>query len=273
VSSYVVDNASSDASVEAVAANYPEVIVVASDVNLGFARANNFGATRARGRYLLLLNPDTILHAGAIDRLVRYLEQRPAVAAVGPRLVNSDGTLQRSIERLPTLFTEWWRLWHLNRFYPVSDYPQSVHVATVPQQVEVLNGACLLLRREAVSPTGLFDEAYFVYSEEIDLCDRLRKGGWERHWLPDAIVTHSGGQSTRQVADQMFLELYRNKVKFFRKRRGPLSASLYKLILLQAALARCCLGLAAQILPPSKRQVWTDAFRQYRRLLSVLPTH
>lgn len=268
----VFDNASADGSAEAVAANYPLVRLEVSPENLGFARANNRAALSAQGRFWLLLNPDTVVHPGAVDALVRYLASQPQVAAAGPRLVNPDGSLQPSIERLPTLSNEWWRLLHLDHLYPVSKYPQSALASRRPQRVEVLAGACLLLRREAVEAAGLFDEEYFVYSEEIDLCDRLYQKGWALHWVPEAVVTHLGGQSTRQVADWMFIELYRNKVKFFRKRRGQVSAWLYKLVLLQAALVRYGLGKLMLILPLRRRKEWIEAGRQYGLLLGKLPS-
>ena len=266
----VFDNASTDGSAEAVAASYPTVRLEVNPQNLGFGRANNRAVLRAKGRFWLLLNPDTIVHSGAIDALVSYLDRQPGVAAVGPRLVNSDGSLQRSIERLPTLYNEWWRLLHLDRLYPMSQYPQSTLNSRQPQRVEVLSGACLLMRREAVETRGLFDEEYFMYSEEIDLCDRLHRDGWELHWVPEAVVTHLGGQSTRQVAAPMFIELYRNKVKFFRKRRGLVSAWFYKLILLQAALARYVLGNVMRIFPLRNRQAWIEVGRQYGLLLGKL---
>jgi GT2 family glycosyltransferase len=202
---------------------------------------------------------------------VNYLANHSDVAAVGPRLVNPDGSLQPSIERLPTVCNEWWRLFHLDQLYPVSKYPKSKLASRQPQRVEVLAGACLLLRREAVEAGGLFDEEYFVYSEEIDLCDRLHHEGWELHWVPDAVITHLGGQSTRQVADRMFIELYRNKVKFFRKRRGQTSAWFYKLVLLQAALVRYGLGKLMLILPLTRRNELINVGRQYGLLLGQLP--
>ncbi len=267
----VFDNASTDGSAEAVATEYPQVCLEVSPENLGFARPNNRAAARAQGRFWLLLNPDTVVHPGALDALVGYLTSQPQVAGVGPRLINPDGSLQPSIERLPTPYSEWWRLLHLDRLYPVSKYPRSALASLRPQRVEVLSGACLLLRREAVETAGLFDEDYFIYSEEIDLCDRLHQQGWELHWVPEAVVTHLGGQSTRQVADQMFLELYRNKVRFFRKRRGQLSAWLYKLVLLQAALIRYGLGKLVRFLPLGRRQEWMETGRQYGLLLVKLP--
>lgn len=267
----VVDNASSDGSVARVSAAFPQVVCLASEVNLGFARANNRAAALAQGRYLLLLNPDTLVAAGTIDYLLHYLEAHPHVGAVGPRLLNADGTLQLSVERLPSLFREWWRLFHLDRFYPLSHY-RPARGELVTRRAEVINGACLLLRRDDVPPPGLFDEAYFVYSEETDLCDRLREAGRELHWVPAVAVTHYGGRSTQQAADAMFLELYRNKILFFRKRRGTLTASLYKLLLLAAAGSRYLLGQAARLLPRPQRQRWLTLARQYGRLIRALPS-
>lgn len=267
----VFDNASKDGTTEAVAAEYPQVHLMASSENLGFARANNRAAAIAQGQFWLLLNPDTIVHPGALDELVHHLVAQPHVAAAGPRLVNPDGSLQPSIERLPSLFREWWRLFHLDHVYPVSQYGQAVLASRSPQQVEVLNGACLLLRADVVRPLGLFDEDYFVYSEEIDLCDRLGEAGWDLHWLPAAVVTHVVGRSTSQVADHMFIELYRNKIKFFRKRRNALSGAMYKFILLQAALVRFALGQVAHALPFSHGRAGANNIaRQYGLLLAAL---
>jgi GT2 family glycosyltransferase len=267
----VFDNASQDGSAEAVAVGYPRVRLMVSPHNLGFARANNQAAAAAKGQYWLLLNPDTLIHRGAIDRLVQFLAERPGVAGVGPRLNNLDGSLQLSVLRRPTLFREWWRLFHLDWLYPLSVYPASAMASSLAQRVEVISGACLLLRRRAVEDMGLFDEDYFVYSEEDDLCDRLTQAGWELHWVPEAVVTHKGARSTQQVADEMFVELYRNKTKYFRKRRGQLSGELYKLILLQAALARYLTGQAMQALGWRGAGQWIDNARRYRLLIAALP--
>jgi GT2 family glycosyltransferase len=266
----VFDNASVDGSVEAITAEYPAVRLIANSQNLGFARANNRAVTSAQGRYWMLLNPDTIVRPGALDTLLPYLESHPQVAAIGPRLVHPDGSVQQSVERLPTLFREWWRLFHLDRIYPLSRYPQSTLASRQPQRVEVLSGACLLIRPEAVKVIGLFDEEYFIYSEEIDLCDRLHQSGWELHWVPEAVVIHLRGQSTRQVADRMFVELYRSKVKFFRKRRGSVSAWLYKLVLFQTALFRYAVGQLLRFVPLKRRTEWIGSGRQYGLLLGQL---
>ena len=266
----VFDNASEDGSPQAVAAAYPQVRLLISNENLGFARGNNRAAQTAQGRYWLLLNPDTMVQPRAIDVLMGALAGQAQVAAVGPQLVNADGTPQPSIERLPSLFNEWWRLFHLDRVYPVSQYAGSALAGRRPQRVEVLSGACLLLQRDALEAHSLFDEDYFVYSEEIDLCDRLRAAGWALQWVPEAVVTHFGGRSTRLAADRMFIELYRNKVKFFRKRRGHAAARLYKLVLLQAALVRFGLSKLASVLPIGRRAELRETGRQYGLLLGQL---
>lgn len=267
----VVDNASNDGSAEAVAGAYPQVKLIVCSENIGFARANNRAAVLTTGQYLLLLNPDALVHSDAINRLLEFIDEHQEVAAVGPRLVNPDGSDQPSIWRRPTLFREWWRLFHLDRVIPLSVYPPSALTSARARRVDILHGACLLLRGDVVRGMGLFDEDYFVFSEEIDLCDRLGQAGWRLQWVPQAVVTHKGSQSTRQVADAMFIELYRNKTKFFRKRRGRLAAMLYKLILLQAALARYLTGQALRLFRQRGHNQWIDTSRQYGLLIAALP--
>jgi GT2 family glycosyltransferase len=190
----------------------------------------------------LLFTPDAIRHRGALDGMVAHLQAHPALGMVGPRLLNPDGSLQISAHPRPTLGREAWRLFHLDRFWPRSCYGRRFWQQTEAQAVEVLMGACLLLRREAVDAVGLFDERFFMYSEEVDLCKRFRAAGWGIDYLPTVQVTHYGGQSTRQVAEAMFLELYRSKVLYFRKHEGERVAAQYKRLLWLAALARRLTG-------------------------------
>lgn len=269
---WVVDNASSDGSAAMVRERFPQVRMIENRENAGFARANNQAAAIAKSRYLLFLNPDTLIHQGALNSLLRHLETHPGVGAVGPRLLNLDGSLQVSVHPAPTLFRELWRLFHLDRLFPVSQYDPSIMISMRPAPVDALMGACILVRRKLLEEVGLFDEGYFVYSEEVDLCERIRRAGWEIHWVPEAIVTHVGGQSTRQMADEMFLELYRNKVLFFRKHRGRFQANLYKIVLFLAALTRFLLGQVFRSVLFSRRDEWLGKAAQYRLLIAVLPS-
>lgn len=263
----VVDNASTDGSAQMVAEHFPQVRLIQNAENRGFGRANNQAAAQAEGCYLLLLNPDTVIRERAVQALVDHLHRHPQVGAVGPCLLNPDGSLQVSAHPAPTLTREAWRLLHLDALVPFSQYPAAKWRSTAPQAVEVLMGACLLVRSDLFRQVGMFDEQFFIYSEEVDLCHRIRQAGWELHWLPAARVTHFGGQSTRQMADEMFIELHRNKIRYFRKHDGRLAAAGYKMLLLCHALGRSLVG----IILGRAGAFWRQKALQYRRLILALP--
>lgn len=267
----VVDNASHDGSAALVRERFPWARLIVNDANVGFARANNQAFAAARGRYILLLNPDTAILPGALRTLVDFLEAHPAVGAVGARLLNPDGSLQPSCSPAPTLSREVWRLFHLDALRPYGVYDMSRWDTHQPRPVEIVQGACLLLRREALGDEELLDPRYFMYSEEVDLCYRIRRRGWQIYWVPTAQVIHYGGQSTRQAAAAMFLRLYEGKILYFRKHQGPVAARLYKTILLAAALARLLVSPLAWLQPPSQRRLNLTLAGHYARLLKALP--
>jgi len=259
---YVVDNASSDGSVAMVRDRFPQVRLIESHKNLGFAGGNNLGIHTSKGDYVFLLNPDSVVKAGAIEQLTWFMTVHPECGVAGAKLLNVDGSLQISCAPFPTLFREFWRLFHLDKLYPLSQYPLSKWGTDTPQTVDSVQGAAILLRREALAQVGLLDEDYFMYSEEVDLCQRIKQAGWEIYWVPEAEVLHYGGKSTEQVACEMFLELYRSKVLYFRKRHGVLQAMVYKLIVFLASLPRVMLAPF-----PGKR----DLAGKYSQLMLALP--
>jgi len=267
----VVDNASTDGSAQAIREEFADVRVVQNESNVGFAAANNQGLRESRGRYLLLLNPDTKGDPEFLRVLVSFLETHPAVGAVGPRLLGGDGEHQVSCFPLPTLARETWRLFHLDRFHQVASYPANWAGSAAPQPVESIQGACLLIRREALEQVGLLDERFFIYTEEIDLCRRLVDLGWEIFWVPQAEVVHYGGASTDQVGTRMFLELYRSKVQYFRKHLGVWGARAYKIVLLAATLPRLVLTPLVIAFVPSRRARCRGLLKNYTFLLVQLP--
>lgn len=267
---WVVDNASKDDSFTRLDGRYDPIHLVQTNMNAGFARGNNIAARQTEGEYLLLLNPDTVVHPGAIDKMVAFLDENPRAGAVGPRLLNADGSTQPSAYPMPTLGRELWRLFHLDRVLPVALYPASLYEGPGPRRVDGLTGACMLVRAGVVSRASLFDEAFFIYSEEVDLCARITQAGYELYYLPTGTVIHYGGMSTRQTADAMFLELYKNKVKFFRKHNGPLQAGMYRRVLELASLARICSCSLLALAPSPRRQQYQTTTRQYRALLAAL---
>jgi GT2 family glycosyltransferase len=244
----IVDNASVDGSAAMVGERFPEVILIANADNLGFGRANNQGAAIARGRHLLLLNPDAFVHQGTVERLVAFLDTNPDAGAAGPKLLNEDGTLQRSVTSFPTVLTELWTTLGLDRAFPrhpVFGHYKLTHWAMDDlRPVDALMGACLLVRREVVEHTGLFDEQFFMYSEEVDLCYRIQGAGWRNYFLPDVQATHIWGGSSRRVPTATFLRLFRSRVQFFRKHYGPRATACYKAVLALAAVMRVVGGPA-----------------------------
>ena len=266
-----MDNASTDGSAQMVRERFPWVRLIENRENVGFARASNQAIRDSAGRYVLLLNPDTEVKPGALETLVRFMDAHSKAGAAGARLLDPDGTLQPSCHPAPTLSRELWRLFHLDALWPYACYPMAVWDLDTPREVDAAQGACLILRREALDQVGLLDEDYFIYSEEVDLGHRLRQHGWEVYWVPQAVVVHYGGRSTEQVAPEMFLRLYQGKVLYFRKHHGWLAVRAYKLILLVAALARLLVSPLAWLERPPRRQEHLALAGHYRRLVTALP--
>jgi GT2 family glycosyltransferase len=250
---------------------FPQVHLVENRENVGFARANNQAIGQCDGNYVLLLNPDTLVASGALQALVDFLEGHPEAGAVGARILNPDGSLQISSHPRPTLSREIWRLFHLDRLSLYAEYPATKWATNQAQEVDVLIGACLLLRAETLEQVGFLDEDYFIYSEEVDLCSRIQRAGWEMYWIPQAEVVHFGGQSTQQVPTEMFLNLYHSKIRYFRKQYGWLAAQIYKLILMLAALSRLVLAPFIFFEHASRRQKHLTLADRYRRLVLALP--
>ena len=193
----VVDNASEDGSPEMVAARFPGVRLIRSDENLGFARGNNLALREAEGDLLLLLNPDTVVPAGAIDRLVARLMAHPDAAAGGPRIVDGEGEPELSFGRMPTPMVEAGRKL-LSRLHAAEIQPFRAFVrrATARERtVDWVTGACLLVRREPAEAVGFLDERYRLYWEDVDFCAALRAKGWTILFTPASQVLHLRGRS------------------------------------------------------------------------------
>ena len=264
---WVVDNASADGSAAMVRARFPWVYLIQNEQNVGFAVANNQAIRGSRGRNVVLLNSDTRVRPGALGALVAFVQAHPRAGAVGARILNGDGSLQPSCHPMLAPGREFWRLLFLEGIWPRATYPMQRWDLETPRQVEAIKGACLLLRREALDQVGLLDEGYFMYTEEVDLCYRLARAGWELWWVPQAEVVHHQAQSSRQAAERMYLQLYRSKVLFYRKFGGPRRAERFKRLLRLAYWPRLVFaGLGSVFSPTLAAQA-----RTFRRLLAELP--
>ncbi len=231
----VVDNGSSDGSVEMVRAEFPAVHLIANAENRGFPAANNQGIAVARGRYILLLNPDTEIVGDALATLVVFADAHPDVGMVGPQLLYPDGSIQSSRRRFPTLATGFFESTWLQKYAPrrlLERYEFLDQPADAVQDVDWLYGAAIMARREAVAQVGPLDEGYFMYSEEMDWCHRFRAAGWRIVYLPTAQVIHHEGKSSEQVVAARHIHFQTSKVRYFCKYHGRVAGEALRLFLL-----------------------------------------
>jgi N-acetylglucosaminyl-diphospho-decaprenol L-rhamnosyltransferase len=267
----VVDNASED-ECASLSSRFPWIKLVLSDRNLGFAGANNLGVDHSCGRAILFLNPDTVVAADALPRMLRHLNSSPEVGAVGGRLLNRDLTLQMScVQPFPTICNQLFSIDWLKRRWPM--FPLWGVSALFSesrdgiQEVEVVSGACLMVKRTALERIGRFSTEYFMYAEEMDLCYKLRQAGYKICHVGEAEVVHFGGQSTKKKRIGFSDILMRESVfKLLRKFRGNLYAQLYRTGLFLSAAARLAMLLPLLALAPviPNRDDVVGAFRKWR---------
>jgi GT2 family glycosyltransferase len=180
---FLIDNASHDGSAEMVRCQFPEIKLVANASNRGFAAANNQALKTASGEFVLLLNPDTVVHKGAIRTLLQFMQAHPKAGIVAPQLLNTDGTVQRSCRQFPTFLNMSYELLGLSRIFanqPIfRQYKMLDWNHDDERQVDQPEGACLLLRKKVIDDVGLLDEGFFMLFEEVDWCYRIKEAGWE----------------------------------------------------------------------------------------------
>lgn len=230
----VVDSASSDGSVEMVAAEFPWVRLMIREDNVGFPRGNNLGLAASHGRAILLLNPDTVILGDAISVMFSYLMTHADVGALGPQLLNPDGSVQSSRRRFPSLLTAFFESTWLDRLAPnllrhyyALDLPDGE-----PAEVDWLTGACIMAPRAVYERIGGLDEAYYMYSEELDWCRRIKEAGWRVLYFPEARTVHHYGKSSEQAVTARHINFNRAKLRYFRKYHGPAAAAILRLFLL-----------------------------------------
>jgi N-acetylglucosaminyl-diphospho-decaprenol L-rhamnosyltransferase len=238
----VVDNASGDGSAEMVGAAFPWVRLIRNERNVGFGAAHNQAMRVASGRHLLVLNSDATPGAGALRALVDFLDAHPSVAVAGPMLRLVDGSVQPSRRRFPTIATLLFESTQIQRFWPHNAVLRHYYMADrsddEPQEVDWLVGACLCVRAQAAAEVGLFDERFFMYSEELDWCRRFRAAGWRIAYVPQAQVVHMEGASTGQnlAARDRFFQT--SKLQYAAKWHGRGVARLLRAYVVFEYLAR-----------------------------------
>ena len=214
VETIVVDNGSQDGSQDIVKKCYPWVSLIENKKNFGFAKAANDALRQMKGRYALLLNPDTQVKHGAIEPLVSFMDTHIEAGVVGVQLLNSDGSRQNSIANFPSLATELLNKSLLRWLFP-KKFPGKERTYSEPVEVNSVIGACLMVRRDALGQVGLLDEGYFLFLEETDWCYRMKKAGWKVYHIPQVEVYHFQGRSAERDKKRAKIEYYRSRYHFF----------------------------------------------------------
>lgn len=228
---YVVDNASTDNTAAAVQAEFPQVQVIKNDSRLGFSTNNNLVLERGQGRYLLLLNDDTLILDNALDKLVNFADNQRDAAVVGAYLLNPDYSDQQSYASFPHPLIE--------PLFSATSLATKQTISLEPFEVDIVSGACLMVRRSVLETVGPLDAAFDpIYSEEFDWCYRIKKAGYKIYMLPQAKVIHYGSYTMNKEMAKKVELLYSHKALYFRKHHGTIAVMAYKLLLTLTSLGR-----------------------------------
>lgn len=266
----VIDGGSFDGSGEMLKQCYPQVKFIQSDKNLGFAKANNIAFKASSGSHILFLNPDTEVVVPAIDILFDQMKKLSGAGAIGCKLLNADGSVQTScIQSFPTILNQLLDSEFLRALFPKSrlwGMASLLGATNGPAAVEVLSGACIMMRRSLFEEIGQFSEDYFMYAEDIDLCYKVRQAGYENYYIPTATVFHFGGGSTQQRPSDFAVVMMRASVwRFLRKTRGEMYGSGYRYSMLISAIGRivCLLVLLPHYLVRGRLASWKSSARKW----------
>lgn len=244
----VVDNASSDGSAELIPLNYGWVAFRANSENLGFAKASNQAIKASRGRYVLLLNPDTRVAPGSLEKLVLYADRTPDAGVIGCKVLNPDGSLQYSCRRFPTILAGLQRNTPIGKLLGdskhVSDYLMKDWDHQTALDVDWVSGAALMIRRDVIERVGLLDERFFMYCEDTDYCRRTWEAGLRVSYYPDAVVAHAIGRSSDQVHTRMLIEFHKSMYSYYRKYNTGVAGRFRCLAVAGGLIARAALIMA-----------------------------
>jgi GT2 family glycosyltransferase len=228
----VWDNASSDDSASMVEEEFPWVRVFRSETNLGFGGGHNSAMREATGEYLMPLNSDAVVHEGALFKIVQHLKQNTDVGIVGPKLLNPDGSLQYSCRRFPTPLAAVFRNTPLGKIFPNNRFSREYLMQDWPhdtaRDVDWVSGAAFCMTRKCFEATSGFDEQFFMYMEDVDLCYRAHEHGFRVTYLPDALVTHAIGRSTDLVANRMIVQFHKSMMLFYKKHYLPKTTPVFR---------------------------------------------
>ncbi len=249
----VVDNDSVDGSCQMVTEKFPEVTLIANKENVGFSKANNQAIRIAKGEYILLLNPDTVVDEDCFFKIVRFMDKTPDAGGLGVKMIDGKGKfLPESKRGLPTPEVAFWKMFGFSSLFPYSKRFGRYHLGYLDNdhihEVEVLAGAFMLLRRKTLDKVGLLDEDYFMYGEDIDLSYRITKGGYKNYYFPETTIIHYKGESTKKGSINYVKMFYNAMIIFAKKHFSKGNARQYAILINLAIYFRAILTLAGQFI-------------------------
>jgi N-acetylglucosaminyl-diphospho-decaprenol L-rhamnosyltransferase len=268
IETIAVDNGSTDDTVTALRAEFPDIRLVVNDTNLGFARGNNIGLAAAHGRYLMLLNSDTQVQPGALATLIAFMDTHPDVGACGPQLLNSEGSLQPSGRSLPSVWSVFLGMTRLYRLWKRDFYKQWGRDYSQVARVGEVSGAALLVRREAYVLVGGLDPNFFAYYEDVDWCKRVSDAGYAIYYVPTAQVLHYWHGTSRSTSESSYRAGHVSQRYYFAKHHGPLAHGAIKLFLAAKELALIAASVARR--DPAARRLHRQALADVFARLDVL---
>lgn len=271
----VVDNASWDDSVQMVKRDFPYVKVIQNQENLGFARGNNIGISQSSGRYVCLVNSDVRLLPDCLSRLVHQMEQDTTIGIIGPKVLWPDMTLQDSCRKFPGLWNNFCELLRLNRLFPKANFFSGEHMKhfdhMTTKNVDGLVGCFLMIRRTALDQAGVFDERFFIYSEETDLCKRFRQQNWKIVFYPGAVIIHYGRKSSERDPFRFSFEQLKSKIKYWKKHHSRPEVAAFLLIVLLNQGAKLATDSVRYLTSPKDRsQITERLFKNFICLRYIL---
>ncbi len=269
----VTDNNSSDGSVEAIREQFPEVIVIENKKNAGFTEANNQSIRISRGEYIFCLNPDCKVLNGAIDKMVKYLDENPRVGIIGSKLLNADGSLQPSARNFiyaHNLLLQHLVPWKILPQKWAGKYVLEYWDHSYTRRVDWVIGASLMIRRKTVEEIGLKDERYFIFHEDNDWCWQAKLKGWEVHFLPSAEIIHYGSQTVKSIwGNKLTLEVYKAQQTFILKNWGKAALNRRRVLLTILTFFRSCLTNILWILGKVDRKKYRESMEFHQKALQI----
>lgn len=284
----LVDNGSTDGSIEMLRQEFPQVKLIENRENLGFARANNQAIKKSKGKYLLLFNPDSVFRANSLNKMIKFMDDHPEIGIVGCKIFNADGTIQPSNSSFPNVFTEFLRVFQLKRMISsvklrkkigekwgkllgltLREYFRVYWDSERMREVDWVTGACLLVRREAIEEVGLLDENFFMYYEDTDWCYRMRKRGWKVFYYPFFEVVHYAGTNDAEFSPTVFVERHKSAYYYFQKHGGAKALFLLRLLVRSGLTLRCAGVLARYPFRSTGREELKKRFSAYLRTIEI----